>query len=64
MASSNLRLIKRTAEYLDKTHIHEVPSYTRGIYVLTKYRKRTGAYNVVYIGMVGGSKAGIRSRLT
>ena len=70
MPSSNLKLIRRSEEFLDKSHINEIPGYTRGIYVLTKchkktdaYHKKTDTYNVVYIGMAGASKAGIRGRL-
>lgn len=36
---------------------------TRGIYVLYKYRHHYDAYNVVYVGMAGGDKAGVRGRL-
>ena len=38
-------------------------SYTRGIYVLFKYKKKKNMYDVVYIGMAGGPYAGIKSRL-
>ncbi len=40
-----------------------MPRYTRGIYVLYKYRHHYDAYNVVYVGMAGGESAGIRGRL-
>ena len=63
MPSSNLKFIKRSAEFIDKRQVNKIPGYTRGIYVLAKYHKKTGAYNVVYVGMAGASKAGIRGRL-
>jgi len=40
-----------------------IPRYTRGIYALLRYRPKPGNYDVVYIGMVAGDKAGIKSRL-
>ncbi len=50
-------------EFLPTDEIKNVPHYTRGIYVLFKYRPRLEKYDVVYIGMAGGEKAGIRGRL-
>ncbi|MCP4263907.1 MAG: GIY-YIG nuclease family protein [Planctomycetes bacterium] len=66
MPVSELRLIKRCAELLEQTeqNISLIPQSTRGIYTLLKYQSKTGNYDVVYIGMAGGSgKGGIRSRL-
>ena len=63
MAVADLRLIKRFAEFRPREEIDEVPRYTRGIYVLLKYRPRLQMYDVVYVGMAGGPKAGIRGRL-
>ncbi len=63
MSISELRLIKHFMEHLPKTEIPNVPGYTRGIYVLFKYIKKKKMYDVVYIGMAGGEKAGIRGRL-
>ena len=64
MPVSELRLIKRCAEFLPKDEIKNLPPYTRGIYALLRYRKKLGMYDVVYIGMAGGEKgAGIRGRL-
>jgi hypothetical protein len=64
MPVSELRLIKRCAEFLQKTEISRVPSYTRGIYALFKYNSRLNKYDVVYIGMAAGTKtASIRGRL-
>ena len=63
MPISPLRLIKNSVEYCTRKQISEVPRYTRGIYVLYKYRHHYDAYNVVYVGMAGGDRAGIRGRL-
>jgi hypothetical protein len=71
MPIAELRLIEKCAEFLAKSEINEVPHRTRGIYVLfeeikdtsKKPSKRRNKYDVVYVGMVGGAKAGIRSRL-
>ena len=63
MPISPLRLIKNATEFCTRKQISEVPRYTRGIYVLYKYRRHYDAYNVVYVGMAGGEKAGIQGRL-
>jgi hypothetical protein len=71
MAVSELRLIKRSAEYIERSldNIKPVPKRTRGIYVLykkspNKLKPKGDAYDVVYIGMAGGEiKAGIGGRL-
>jgi hypothetical protein len=63
MPISPLRLIRNATEFCTKKQINEVPRYTRGIYVLYKYRRHYDAYNVVYVGMAGGEFAGIRGRL-
>ncbi len=63
MPVSELRLIKRCVEFLDTEQIKNVQPYTRGIYVLFNHRPKLGKYDVVYIGMAGGLKAGIRGRL-
>lgn len=64
MAVSELKLIKNCAEFLTKDDIKNIPPLTRGIYALLRYRKKLHMYDVVYIGMVGGTKgAGIRGRL-
>jgi len=60
MSVSELRLIKHCMEFVEKKYVSKVPSKTRGIYVLLKYRPRLVSYDVVYIGMVGGVNAGIR----
>jgi uncharacterized protein (DUF1697 family) len=63
MPISPLRLIKNSVEYCTRKEIGDVPRYTRGIYVLYKYRPHYDAYNVVYVGMAGGENAGVRGRL-
>lgn len=64
MPVSELRLIKRCAEFLPQSEIKNVPAYTRGIYVLFNYHRKPDKYDVVYIGMAAGSKtASIRGRL-
>jgi hypothetical protein len=62
MATSELKLIKHCVEYLPQSDILRIPRYTRGIYVL--FEKHSGGkFNVVYVGMAGGEKAGIQGRL-
>ncbi len=64
MEQSPLRLIKRKQEHLPKSEINSLPTGLRGIYVLYRYRRSTGAYNVVYVGMArSGGRGGIRGRL-
>ena len=63
MAVSELRLIKRCAEFLPKSELFRIPAYTRGIYALLK-EQPDGCFDVVYIGMAAGTKtASIRGRL-
>jgi hypothetical protein len=61
MPISELKLIKRCSEYLESIEYKKVQHNTRGIYVLYK-KQKPDKYNVVYIGMARGLKAGIRSR--
>ena len=63
MPASQLRLIKRFAEFCSRDEIKNVPPNTRGIYALLKSHTRLNLYDVVYVGMAGGSKAGIKGRL-
>lgn len=63
MPLSPLRLIKRCALYERQDDLDAVPAHTRGIYVLFWHRPRTGAYDVVYVGLSGGPHTGIRGRL-
>lgn len=58
---AKLFLIKRYDEFLPEKDRIKVPKNTRGIYVLLK--KRGESYNIVYVGMAAGDKAGIRGRL-
>ena len=60
MPVSELRLIKRWQPLVPKSEVQQVPGKLRGIYVLYKHSRRTGSYNVVYVGMAVGS---IRRRL-
>ena len=63
MPKSELRLVKRWEEFVPASRAIEVPRGIRGIYVLYRYRRKKGAYDVVYVGMAGGPAAGIRGRL-
>ena len=63
MPISHLRLIKNSVEYCTRKEIGEVPAYTRGIYVLYKYGHHFDSYNVVYVGMAGGERSGVKGRL-
>jgi hypothetical protein len=58
MPVSELRLIKHAVEFCEKEEIRNIPSKTRGIYVLFNYRPKLKKYDVVYIGMAAGIKAG------
>lgn len=60
MPASELRLIKRSAEFIPKKAVKSVPQYTRGVYVLFDHNVETDDYNVVYVGMTG---TGVRYRL-
>ena len=64
MPQSELKLVKRWQDFVPKRDRQKVPVNVRGIYILYKYRRRSDAYDVVYVGMVGAPKAGgIRHRL-
>jgi hypothetical protein len=71
MPVSELKLVKRCVEFCEVDKIRQIPSNTRGIYVLFKCRKKFNKrskkwrdkYDVVYIGMAGGNKSGAHSRL-
>lgn len=60
MPRAATRWIKRLAEYCPKDDADNIPGGTRGIYVLFRHRRRTGCYDVVYVGL---SRSGIRSRV-
>ena len=63
MSISELRFIKRLDEFCPNTKesIDKIPAKTRGLYALLN--KQGEDFEVVYIGMARGTKAGIRSRL-
>lgn len=64
MSVSELRLIKRCAEFLEQEWVTKVPPEARGIYTLLKYRPKLKTYNVVYIGMASRlTNGGIARRL-
>lgn len=64
MPESELRLIKRWEKHLPKSAVGDLPDGLRGIYVLYKYSRRTGGYNVVYVGMSAAGNSGhIKRRL-
>jgi len=61
MSVAPLSLIKRFDEFCLKDDINKVRHHTRGIYVLLN--QEGNAFNVIYVGMGGGGKSGIHSRL-
>jgi hypothetical protein len=69
---SELRLVKRIAEFVRKERVTDLPRRRRGIYVLYKKRrplnhagKRRERYDVVYVGMAtAGRGGGMRHRLS
>lgn len=70
MSVSDLRFIKRCAEFVLADEVNKVPKGTRGLYVLLNIIKpvltKNGAkqkFDVVYIGMARGLKGGVQSRL-
>ena len=66
MPESELRLIKRSAEYIPKDEARRLPRELRGIYVLYKQHRNRGRdkYDVLYVGMAAaGRRGGLRSRL-
>lgn len=60
MPASPLRLIKNAIEHCTRDMISEIPGFTRGIYVLLKYRPKLDMYDVVYVGM---TRSGVKRRL-
>ncbi|MBI5025000.1 MAG: GIY-YIG nuclease family protein [Candidatus Omnitrophica bacterium] len=61
MPVAPLSFIKRFDEFRPKDDRKHIPKNTRGIYVLLN--QEGNAFNVVYVGMAGGDKAGIHGRL-
>lgn len=62
MPESQLRLIKRSAEFQGKENLKSVPPKRRGLYVLYRKHRKDGKdkFDVVYIGM---TTTGILGRL-
>jgi hypothetical protein len=66
MPQSELRLINRSAEFIEKEELFSLPRKVRGIYVLYKHRggREAGKFDVVYVGMAAaGRQGGLRQRL-
>lgn len=63
MAMSDLRFIKRFAEFRSRDEIGEIPAGTRGIYALLEWRPKLNKFDVIYMGMARGLKAGVKGRL-
>ena len=63
MPASDLFFTRRYAEFLPRKEKSKVPHNTRGLYALLHHRPKRNSYDVVYVGMAGGPRAGIRSRL-
>jgi len=60
MPVSELRFVKRCAEFRSRDEIKKIPDGTRGIYALLWKRPKLNKFDVVYIGM---ADAGVKSRL-
>jgi hypothetical protein len=65
MPISKCRFIKRVAEFVPAHQSKNVPDNTRGIYALLNQIKPKGReqFDVVYVGMSAGKRAGMYSRL-
>lgn len=63
MPISELRFIKRCAEFCPKDQIGNIPHGTRGIYALLRCRPKANEYEVIYIGMARGKGTGVAGRL-
>ncbi|MGB8131060.1 MAG: GIY-YIG nuclease family protein [Candidatus Angelobacter sp.] len=66
MAESELRLVRRSAEFIRKDDVKLLPRMLRGIYVLYKMSRNRGRdkYDVLYVGMAAaGRRGGMRGRL-
>ena len=62
MPSAACKFIKRIVEFQPKTESCRVPPNTRGIYALLK-KGDAGQFDVVYVGLSAGVRAGMCSRL-
>jgi hypothetical protein len=66
MPQSELRLVRRSAEFIHKDKASSLPRKLRGIYVLYKHRRNSSSdkYDVLYVGMAAtGLRGGMRGRL-
>ena len=66
MPESELRLVRRSAEFIPKDDAKLLPRQLRGIYVLYRQHRNRGRekYNVLYVGMAAvGRRGGLRGRL-
>jgi hypothetical protein len=63
MPIARLRFVKQCIQLRDlvEDEVRQVPNRTRGVYAL--YKKSGRYYDVLYIGMAGGPRAGVRGRL-
>ena len=63
MPESPLRLIQRRREFVRQEDLTTIPGGLRGVYVLYQHNKRSGDFNVVYVGMAAaGNRGGMRGR--
>ena len=53
----------QAAEFVSKKEIRRIPKRTRGLYALFRYRRKTKCFDVVYVGLAAGPKAGVAGRL-
>lgn len=60
MQANPLRLIRKCAELHSRKEVRKLSYQLRGIYTLLNHDKKTGKYDVVYVGM---ARRGIRGRL-
>jgi hypothetical protein len=66
MPQSELRLVRRIAEFIPKDRVSALPRRLRGIYVLYKQQAHGPRvkYDVLYVGMAAaGRRGGLRGRL-
>jgi len=63
MSISELKFIKRCAEFRPRTGNKESPSANARIYVLLCERPQLKKFDVIYVGMARGVKSGIGGRL-
>jgi hypothetical protein len=63
MPVSELRLIKRCAEWRPREEYLQIPEGTRGIYTLLKKKGGSKRFDVGYVGLSAGTIQGIKRRL-